>query len=575
MATANNLRILQQKIKNGSLLTRALLNSGEMPPTDEDNVVKQVDVFDNPITDDYRPDFMSILKQYIPDDNIINAIANAIGVVGLKEFVLNYNSYKLKLQSIEGHRFSKDRLISFFQDMLAENINKKGYLQQNQPNVMNTHNHYYNPMPPVTLPVQPTARSLSSSSSSAFSVTPASSSSSPYNPNWHLPTYASDSSSSYRGTPVSVSPLSSRSTPVSVSSLSGRSTPMSAFSSISRPNAPPASIATITTGPNAPPASLATISRNSKGNPNAPPSSPVSAQSDPLKGPYVSMEDLISEQVQNDYYGAVNGAFEALEKMNPYKAKMQTALQKVWGYTSKDAIGYMDPKTNKRTNHTMVTLGTLIPELIRKSYSKAEYQKIEEALTIMQQVNDENVDYNRFQVLYMDPKDWMNDRAQRIAQKKEYKGYGIASASTPTLKAHHVVLGKYYVDRQKLGNGVLDIRYAKNKHLTQIKPQYLSVPMKHVVNRILDEKKIDMGEYHKLNSSEKNLVRNLNDMFEVGTDFEDDDSFTEEFNIVMGSIRAGNTSDLLRQKAKKYILYAMGVGKLPRNVGIDLLHEIN
>ena len=55
-----------------------------------------------------------------------------------------------------------------------------------------------------------------------------------------------------------------------------------------------------------------------------------------------------------------------------------------------------------------------------------------------------------------------------IAQKKEYKGYGIASgiasASTPTLKAHHVVLGKYYVDRQKLGNGVLDIRYAKNKH---------------------------------------------------------------------------------------------------------------
>jgi hypothetical protein len=57
--------------------------------------------------------------------------------------------------------------------------------------------------------------------------------------------------------------------------------------------------------------------------------------------------------------------------------------------------------------------------------------------------------------------------------------------------------------------------------------------------------------------------------------FDDDASFTEEFAVIMGSIRAGNTSDILKQKAKKYILYGMSINKIPHNVGVQLLYELN
>jgi hypothetical protein len=227
---------------------------------------------------------------------------------------------------------------------------------------------------------------------------------------------------------------------------------------------------------------------------------------------------------------------------------------------------------NKMIAHNKGSLRDVLMNKMQDSFNKDEYttiQNVLKALKLIPQTKQKLGDSNLYDVLYMSKADWIADRRDK-AVHGIYKGYGLAS-----LKPHHVVLGKYFIDRKKLGNGIFDLRYAKNKHLTNIKPQFVSENLKQVINQILDEKKVSKANYHKLNNHEQHLVRNLNNIFDLGEDLEDDDSYDERFQIVLGELKAGNTSMALKQEAKRYILHAMSIGKLPRNVGMNLLMEFN
>jgi hypothetical protein len=159
---------------------------------------------------------------------------------------------------------------------------------------------------------------------------------------------------------------------------------------------------------------------------------------------------------------------------------------------------------------------------------------------------------------------WLNDRRDR-AMRGEYQGFG--------LKSFHVPIGKYYIDKHKLGSGILEIRYAKNRHLTNIKPQMITNNMQKIVHDIIGKKTFDQTDYHKLEHTEKNLARNLNQMFGCGVDVHSDDSLDKEFQLCLGELDAGNDSHQLKQKARKYILHAMKTGKFPRNTAYDLICE--
>ena len=49
-----------------------------------------------------------------------------------------------------------------------------------------------------------------------------------------------------------------------------------------------------------------------------------------------------------------------------------------------------------------------------------------------------------------------------------------------------------------MNGGILELRYVKNKHLTNIKLQYISFDMKKVVEDIIESKPVDMTDYHEL-----------------------------------------------------------------------------
>jgi hypothetical protein len=489
MSTSDTLSFIRARIKNQRNLSKAIQNIQPSEP-EPSTQINQVDVFNPNQTGDYdfKSDFKAIMTQYINDPSTIDELALEIGDVGIREFVLNYQSYIPKLKKIEGQRFNKKLFFNFFQDMLAESINKKGLLvsglsNNSQMGTPNLQKH---------------------SSLMSRNTTPLHTTTSPFQPII---------------TSSPVNPLPSTSPFKSIVSTN--------VSALNTPSATPV-----------------------KGN---------------------SPQGVIGNQIQQvntDYNTVLGNAFAKLEANIDINANTVKQIKGILDTTFGLLNVHSDPVTKKQYNKADVS--KLLFNCVQRAYTNGDYARILAALYTLNLITSANENDNEYQVLYMSPSDWHASR-MNLAQAGNYKGYGVGN-----LKSHHVVIGnKYYVDRQKLGNGILDIRYARNKHLTNIKPQYIGEGLKQVINKMIDEKKVDKNAYHKLNSQEKHLVRNLNDMFDVNEALDDDESFNEEFAILMGEIRAGNTNLDLKMKAKKYILYGMNIGKFPRNVGVNLLHELD
>jgi hypothetical protein len=142
-------------------------------------------------------------------------------------------------------------------------------------------------------------------------------------------------------------------------------------------------------------------------------------------------------------------------------------------------------------------------------------------------------------------------------------------------KGEKKVNHKYFIDHNKLDNNILEVRYNRNRHLTNIKSQYVGGAVKKIVKDI-SIGTLDTTDYHKLSSQEKHLVRQLLHMFDKGDLLKDDDNaFEKEFQVLMGSWNAGNNSELLRKQLKQFILYGIKINKIPRNTGLNMLMELS
>lgn len=134
---------------------------------------------------------------------------------------------------------------------------------------------------------------------------------------------------------------------------------------------------------------------------------------------------------------------------------------------------------------------------------------------------------------------------------------------------------KYFINHYKLGHGILDIRYAKNRHLTQIKPLMVGDGVKKIMIDYQSSGKLNNHEYQKLDDREKDIIKRVFHMLDkdhlLGNE---DDNFNKRFEVLLGEIRAGNNSDLLKRELKKFILHAINISKLPRNLGYDLMNEL-
>ena len=128
----------------------------------------------------------------------------------------------------------------------------------------------------------------------------------------------------------------------------------------------------------------------------------------------------------------------------------------------------------------------------------------------------------------------------------------------------------------KLNNNVLEVRYNKNRHLTNIKSQVIGQGVKNIIDNIINDDTMDEKEYHTLTDNEKHLIRSILNMLEKSHLLSNkDEEFNEKFQILLGSYNAGNNSEILKNQLRQYIIYAMKINIIPRNTGNAMLIELS
>ena len=121
----------------------------------------------------------------------------------------------------------------------------------------------------------------------------------------------------------------------------------------------------------------------------------------------------------------------------------------------------------------------------------------------------------------------------------------------------------------------MELRYNKNRHLTNVKSQVIGHGVKKILNQIIDHDYIDTSDYHQITEHEQHLIRTILHMLDrshlIGSA---NDQFNDKFQILLGSYNAGNNSEQLRSQLKQYIIQAMKLNMITRTTGQQMLLEM-
>ena len=163
-------------------------------------------------------------------------------------------------------------------------------------------------------------------------------------------------------------------------------------------------------------------------------------------------------------------------------------------------------------------------------------------------------------------------KAKTKPDTKDEIGKGLFSRIKPSEQR---ISNKYFVDTDKLNNGILELRYNKNRHFTNVKSQVIGHGLKTMLQDVIFNDKLDESKYPVLTQYEQNLISIILNMIDKKHLLGDTNGqFQERFQIILGEWSAGNNSDHLRNELKQYIIHAMKINLISRTLGTQMLVEM-
>jgi hypothetical protein len=211
----------------------------------------------------------------------------------------------------------------------------------------------------------------------------------------------------------------------------------------------------------------------------------------------------------------------------------------------------------KQTNLNLININDII-EALKTDKQLSQDKKIDRIKLIKTLKEDTN---NKYNIKYDDLTTEQLLGYYQTIFGKEYIGSG-------TLKSKEKIHKKYFINMDRLNNNVLELRYNKNRHLTNVKTQ--------IVGNGVNDDTMDEKEYHNLTENEKHLIRTILNMLEKSHLIKNkDQEINEKFQILLGSYNAGNNSEILKTQLRQYILHAMKLNLIPRNTGNAMLIELS
>lgn len=114
-------KMLQQKVKNHKLHKNKQMIATRKPTTTDDIHPIRTYISNTNLNDSLEEEFRLIVDRFIKDPDIIDQLVRSLNKDQIKEFVFYFESdYRNKLQKLGGQRYSVERLVTIFKDLLNE-----------------------------------------------------------------------------------------------------------------------------------------------------------------------------------------------------------------------------------------------------------------------------------------------------------------------------------------------------------------------------------------------------------------------------------------------------------------------
>lgn len=161
-------------------------------------------------------------------------------------------------------------------------------------------------------------------------------------------------------------------------------------------------------------------------------------------------------------------------------------------------------------------------------------------------------------------------------------GSGIKPNKENETYSRYREFGRYFLHVPSLAKCLMNIKYPSRIAIAEIPPRFVSQPFISMVEKILDTGIWDKGEFNKLSEEEQDYFITLARKCEFDTTIgmgirltKKESKDYERFELLKGTVVAGNNSPEVLTELKSYILRFLNDGRLPKRVGHDLLYEIS
>lgn len=158
-------------------------------------------------------------------------------------------------------------------------------------------------------------------------------------------------------------------------------------------------------------------------------------------------------------------------------------------------------------------------------------------------------------------------------KRRSFYGKGAEVLQTKTKRFH--MLGPYYVDLNKLDQGILCVKYTKSDAIHQnIKVQKLTHEAKEMIKDILNSR-FNARLFDKMAPDDQRVIKNFVKRAKIDLDIDDDDDFERNFQLLKGEFISGNDNPELKKQLKMYTLHGINEGRIPRSTGMLLLYQLS
>jgi hypothetical protein len=160
-------------------------------------------------------------------------------------------------------------------------------------------------------------------------------------------------------------------------------------------------------------------------------------------------------------------------------------------------------------------------------------------------------------------------------------GAGIAPNNEMKNYARYREFGRYYIHVPSLAKCMMNIKYPSKIQVMDLPQRFVSQEFINMIQHILDTGVWDKSQFNKLSEDEQDyfIIVARKCQFDgtigMGARLSKKESAEHErFELLKGTVIAGNNSPEVLSELKTYILKFLNDGRLPKKTGHDLLYEI-